>query len=232
VAENLPTADRPLEVLDAGCGQGTQALRLAAAGHHVVGIDTDERMLAAFRAQLADGPADVAARVDVRHGRVEDLDATFGVGAFDVVLCHGVLMYLTDPEPAVHALAVTLRPGGVLSLLARNQPGIAMRAGHRGRWPEALAAVRGDSAYVNELGVPARADTVSGLTAMVGAAGLAPRTWYGIRALSDMATLDAAPPPDDTLSDLLAAEELAGRTDPYRAVAPLVLLIAERPARD
>jgi SAM-dependent methyltransferase len=231
VAENLPVVDgRPLDVLDAGCGQGTQALRLAAAGHRVVGIDTDDQMLDAFRAHLVSESPDLADRVDVRSGRVEDVAATFGAGAFDVVLCHGVLMYLADPEPAVRALAQTLRPGGVLSLLARNHAGIAMRAGHRGRWAEALAALRGDRSYVNELGMAARADTVESLSAIVRTAGLQPGDWYGIRALSDMATLDAAPPPDATLGDLLAAEELAGRTDPYRAVAPLFLLIARRPA--
>jgi SAM-dependent methyltransferase len=195
----------------------------------VVGIDTDEQMLAAFRAQLESEDPALAARVEVRSGRVEDVAATFGSDRFDVVLCHGVLMYLADPEPAVRALAATLRPGGVLSLLARNHAGIAMRAGHRGRWAEALAALRGDVSYVNELGVSARADTVESLSALVRTVGLEPGSWYGIRVLSDMATLDAAPPPDETLGDLLAAEELAGRTDPYRAVAPLFVLIARRP---
>jgi hypothetical protein len=64
------------------------------------------------------------------------------------------------------------------------------------------------------------------------------RAWYGIRVLSDLATLEAdlESPGSDQLEVLLAAEELAGRIDPYRAVAPLFQVLAlrpvERPPRD
>ena len=42
--------------------------------------------------------------------------------------------------------------------------------------------------------------------------------------------LETAAPPAE-LAPLLAAEERAGSTDPYRAVGPLVHLLARRPAR-
>ena len=122
-------------------------------------------------------------------------------------------------------------PGGIASILARNQAGIAVRAGFRGRWAEALAALQGETAYVNELGASARADVVADLIAMIDNAGLELLAWYGVRVLSDNATLDANPPPpgSDELATLLAAEELAGRTDPYRQVAPLFQVIAKTP---
>jgi len=50
--------------------------------------------------------------------------------------------------------------------------------------------------------------------------------------LSDGVPLDEPVPPADELATLLAAEERAGRTDPYRGVGPLVHLLARRrPAR-
>jgi hypothetical protein len=52
-----------------------------------------------------------------------------------------------------------------------------------------------------------------------------------VRVLCDNATLDADPPPpgSDELAALLEAEELAGRSDPYRGVAPLIQVIAAAP---
>jgi SAM-dependent methyltransferase len=43
----------PLRVLDAGCGQGTQALALARAGHAVTGLDPSAELLDRFRTALA-----------------------------------------------------------------------------------------------------------------------------------------------------------------------------------
>lgn len=230
VARHLPGGS-PLRVLDAGCGQGTQSLRLARGGHSVIGLDPDQRMLEAFGQALAAEDPAINARVRLVCGRVEDLPELLDAASYDVVLCHGVLMYVPDPAPLVHALATMLAPGGIVSVLARNQSGIALRAGHRGRWAEALAALEGDPAYVNELGRPARADTVPGLVRLLEEAGLDVLQWYGVRVLCDTSTLDADPPPPGSgeLEVLLAAEELAGRTDPYRQVAPLFQVIAAAP---
>ncbi|MEV4090072.1 hypothetical protein AB0J43_58375, partial [Nonomuraea fuscirosea] len=57
------------------------------------------------------------------------------------------------------------------------------------------------------------------------AQGLEVRRWYGVRVFSDAVPKDE-PVPDD-LYDLLAAEERAGRTDPYRRVAALTHLICQ-----
>jgi hypothetical protein len=48
-----------------------------------------------------------------------------------------------------------------------------------------------------------------------------------VRVFTDTAPGDAEPPPD--LPTLLACEERAGCTDPYRRVAALLHLIARRP---
>ena len=223
-------ADRPLAVLDVGAGQGTQALRLAREGHRVTAVDVSDQMLAPFRAALEAEPPSVRRQVTLRVGDVRELSgvvAATGLTTYDLVLCHGVLMYLDDPGPALAGLAAATAPGGLLSLVARNREAMALRHAMRRQWAKALAAFD-DTGYVNELGVPARADTVDDLTRRLAGHGLAVERWHGVRVLSDGVPLDEPVPPPDELAVLLAAEERAGSTDPYRAVGPLVHLLARR----
>ncbi|MFU0243335.1 SAM-dependent methyltransferase, partial [Streptomyces scabiei] len=63
-------------------------------------------------------------------------------------------------------------------------------------------------------------------TAKLAGIGAPLHTWYGVRIFTDTAP-DGTTPPDD-LDALLAAEERAGRTDPYRAVAALLHLCGVR----
>ena len=60
---------------------------------------------------------------------------------FGAVLCHGVLMYLDDPEPWWTALCRLTAPTGVLSIVAKNVQVMALRPGHEGDWAGALAAL-------------------------------------------------------------------------------------------
>lgn len=219
---------RDLRVLDVGCGQGTQALRLARRGHLVTGLDPSAEMLAAFGDELTAEPAEVQARVRLVQGDGLAAARVAGSTPYDVVLCHGVLMYLPDPAPMVAALAAAVAPGGLVSVVARNGEALAMRPGMRGLWADALAAFD-QTGYVNELGVAARADTVDGLRALLEEAGLRVQEWYGVRVLSDWVDAETPPPEDpDQLAALLDAEEQAGRRDPYRRVATLVHLVSRR----
>jgi 2-polyprenyl-3-methyl-5-hydroxy-6-metoxy-1,4-benzoquinol methylase len=51
LAAHLPTP--PARILDVGCGQGTQLLRLARHGHRVTGMDSSATLLADLDALLA-----------------------------------------------------------------------------------------------------------------------------------------------------------------------------------
>src|SRR5271167_2047850 len=83
----------PRRVLDIGCGQGTQALLLARRGHVVTGLDSSAQLLDDFSAALATEPAEVGDRVRLVQGEAEAITELFASSSFDVVLCHGVLMY-------------------------------------------------------------------------------------------------------------------------------------------
>jgi S-adenosylmethionine-dependent methyltransferase len=85
-------APRPVRILDLGCGQGTQALRLARRGHEVTAVDASANLLVRLERDLAAEPAEVRARVRVERSLIEDYAERPGVSRFPVVLCHGVLM--------------------------------------------------------------------------------------------------------------------------------------------
>lgn len=231
LAEQLPRGQargHGLRVLDAGCGQGTQALRLAREGHRVTGMDADPQMLAAVRSAVAAEEPGVRSRFRLLEGDGREVGRHFGPGTFDVVLCHGVLMYLEEPDAMLAALVRVLAPGGLLSLLVRNGDALAMRPGLAGDWAGAVAAF-GSDRYTNRLGLVTRADSRAALTRTLGELGAPVREWYGVRVFSDSASDAAGPPEDPDLRErLLAAEEEAGRRDPYRAVAALLHVCAVR----
>ncbi|MEU0133929.1 class I SAM-dependent methyltransferase [Streptomyces sp. NPDC006296] len=102
----LPPAAR---VLDAGCGTGRIAIRLAELGHHCTGVDIDSSMLDVAR---RDAPGQ-----RWLHGDLARLDALGLESAFDLVLAAGNVVPLlaagTEPTVVRH-LAAALRPGGLL----------------------------------------------------------------------------------------------------------------------
>ncbi|TVL91014.1 SAM-dependent methyltransferase [Streptomyces sp. SAJ15] len=226
IAARYPVGRR-LRVLDVGLGQGTQALRLARAGHEVTGLESDPRMLETVRSTLAGEPAGIQERMRLIEGDGRDTGAHFAPGAFDLVLCHGVLMYVPEPGAMLAGLARVLAPGGLLSLLVRNADALAMRPGLSGDWETALAAF--DSAtYTNRIGLRVRADRLAELTTTLTGVGAPLDAWYGVRVFTDLAP-DGAPEPEPAeFERLLAAEDRAGRTDPYRAVAALLHLCGVR----
>ncbi|WP_254878937.1 bifunctional 2-polyprenyl-6-hydroxyphenol methylase/3-demethylubiquinol 3-O-methyltransferase UbiG [Streptomyces sp. NA04227] len=221
---------RRLRVLDVGMGQGTQALRLARAGHTVTGLERDPAMLEAASVALTAEPEGIRERMRLVCGDGRDTGAQFRPGSFDVVLCHGVLMYVDEPDPLLAGLARMLAPGGLLSLLVRNGDALALRPGLAGDWAGALAALDPDAtSYVNRLGVPARADRLAALTEHLAGIGAPLSCWYGVRVFTDQVSDETtAADVGGDWEALLAAEERAGRTDPYRRVAALLHLCGVR----
>ncbi|MFE0273444.1 class I SAM-dependent methyltransferase [Streptomyces sp. NPDC058992] len=226
LAARFPVGQR-LRVLDVGMGQGTQALRLARAGHRVTGLESDAGMLQVARKALAHEPEGIRERFRMIEGDGRDTGVHFLPGSFDVVLCHGVLMYVEERDAMLAGLARMLAPGGLLSLLVRNADALAMRAGLAGDWDGALTAFDSDT-YTNRLGLQVRGDRLASLTATLAGIAAPLHAWYGVRVFTDTAADAAEPPSGDELTRLLAAEDRAGRTDPYRSVAALLHLCGVR----
>ncbi|WP_314222718.1 class I SAM-dependent methyltransferase [Streptomyces zaehneri] len=227
ITGRYPVGQR-LRVLDVGMGQGTQALRLARLGHQVTGLERDATMIAAAREALCGEPEGIRERMRIIEGDGRDTGVHFLPGSFDVVLCHGVLMYVEEPDALLAGLARMLAPGGLLSLLVRNADALAMRPGMSGDWKGALGAFD-TVAYRNRLGLDVRADRLATLTDTLAGIGAPLQAWYGVRVFTDTAA-DGTEIPQDAgqRESLLSAEERAGRTDPYRQVAALLHLCGVR----
>ena len=226
---HLPPPGPNTTVLDAGCGQGTQAIRLARAGYTVRGIDLSPDLLELAARTAAAEPPDVRARVRFDQADVGDLGRdSSDMEAFDVVCCHGVVMYLPTLKEGLAALVKAIRPGGLLSVVTRNRAGIAMRAGISGDWKGALDGF-GARLYTNRLGLAGvRADEPGEVAAAAAALGAEPIAWYGVRLWTDHWALTDVPDDEAEWTALLAAEEQAGRRDPYRAVTALTHTLAIR----
>lgn len=213
-----------MTVLDVGCGQGTQALRLAERGCAVTAVDPSADLLTLLRA----GAAESAVEVEVVQAELSDLGCVLERRRFDVVCAHGLVMYLPDRLQALDALVAIVADGGALSVTFRNGGALAFRPAMRRSWQAALDAFD-SSRYVNELGADARADLLEDVCADLGRLGVSVEQWYGVRVFTDPAAVDEAPPASaDELQVLLAAEERAGRTDPYRRLASQLHVVGRR----
>ena len=225
----------PLRILDVGAGQGTQALRLARHGHTVTAVEPDARMRAAFETAARALTTEQRERVTLVATDLAGLASVTRPAAYDVVMCHGVLMYLPESRSAVTALSRRVAPGGIVSIVTRNGDALAWRPASRHDWPAALAmldevehaAAEGrDARYLNEIGVSARADTLTALVSACEAADLAVEAWYGIRVASDDVSVDTPAPEGSALAALLDVEDRLGATDPYRSLGTLLHIVA------
>ncbi len=211
----------PAALVDVGGGGGNQSIPLAAAGYRVTIVDPSAAMLAQAAARLGAEDGALADRVRLVQATAETARSALRAERFDGVLCHGVIMYVADPRPFIAALADLARPGGVVSLVAKNARCLAVRPALEGRWADALAAFDADR-QVNGLGLDTRADTVEQLSELLAESAVDPVAWYGVRLFAEWASSP------ELTGELLAVEAEASRRDPYRQLSRLFHLIGVR----
>lgn len=108
----LPT-DR-LRVADIGCNAGTQSILWADAGHDVVGLDINAKLLSIARERARDRPLDV---------RFEEGSATalpWASDSMDVCLLVELLEHVQDWETVISEACRVLRQGGSIYLSTTN----------------------------------------------------------------------------------------------------------------
>jgi SAM-dependent methyltransferase len=216
--------DPPVAVVDVGGGAGHQSLPLARLGYEVTIVDPSPAMLAKAAEALDREEPAVRRRVRLVEAGGEQAPAVLAGTRFAAVLCHGVLMYVEQPEPLLAALCELATPGGVVSIVAQNAWTCAVRPALEGRWADALAAfdVRRE---VGILGLATRADTLEELTTLLAEHGVERQAWYGVWLFTDGWARDTSPTP---LDDVLAVELEASRRDPYRQLSRLFHLVGRK----
>lgn len=105
-------AATPKRVLDVGCGSGTYCADIVEDGHHVFGIDYSAATLFKAKDRL------IGTGVKLSGGDIYQLP--YRDSFFDVVLCAGVLQYLTDEAAGIQEMGRVLRVGGILYIITRN----------------------------------------------------------------------------------------------------------------
>jgi SAM-dependent methyltransferase len=112
----LPAA--PADVLDAGCGPGLYAVRLARLGYRVTGVDVGDAVLRHARALARDAKV----RVSIRRADLRSLDDREEFDA--VLLIYFILEAFRRAQQAtvLRRLAAALRPGGRLIAELRVRP--------------------------------------------------------------------------------------------------------------
>jgi SAM-dependent methyltransferase len=101
--------DTPLDILDVGCGSGSNSLALVAKGHKVRGVDISEEGIARYRGHGFDGHV-----VDLESG------IDYPDGTFDLAFCSEVIEHMTSPEILAGEMFRVLKPGGRLVLSTPN----------------------------------------------------------------------------------------------------------------
>jgi SAM-dependent methyltransferase len=119
-ALNAPEDSR---ILDAGCGVGMQAIRLARRGFVVHGVDALPAALEEAEKNIT--LAGLRDRITISEGDVRAF--SFEDGAFEYVLCQGVLMHVHQVDEAIAELVRVLKPGGSIVIGENNASSLQAR---------------------------------------------------------------------------------------------------------
>jgi 2-polyprenyl-3-methyl-5-hydroxy-6-metoxy-1,4-benzoquinol methylase len=212
--------------LDAGGGTGALALRLAAEGWRVAVLDSSRAMLdlAAANARREG----LEARFSFHLSDAAGAATSFAPGSFDLVACHNLLEYVAEPERVVAALAASLRPGGLVSLLARNRAGEVLRAALKAHnFDAARQALTAEHVRESLYGGPARLFDAGTLGALLDESRFETLAVRGVRLVADYLPPELSAGQEE-YARLLSLEAELGARPELAAVARYTQVIARR----
>jgi S-adenosylmethionine-dependent methyltransferase len=123
----LPQGKASVRALDLGCGTGANGLRLARLGFQVTLLDSSPAMLDI--AKRAAQEAGITEKIETKQGDADRFSNMFHEGTFDVILCHNILEFVSDPAAVLSGAERALRnSSAILSVLVRNRAGEALKA--------------------------------------------------------------------------------------------------------
>ncbi len=115
-----------MRILDAGGGNGIDAISFAKQGHYVDIVDYSQEMLADVQRRIEEVNLNecVATHLD----DVNNILALFPNIRFDLIICHNVLQYIDDIQLLFRNFVKLLKPAGVISVLSVNRYSIPYHA--------------------------------------------------------------------------------------------------------
>ncbi|MEH6472158.1 MAG: methyltransferase domain-containing protein [Halopseudomonas sp.] len=208
-------------ILDAGGGQGQLARWCAQQGHQLVLCDTSATMLDQARQMVE--VEKLQSQFELIHSPIEAF-CQQDTRQFDMVMCHAVLEWVTDPAELLAGLERRLKPGGCLSLMFYNRHSIVLRNALRGNFRKALSPnLNGDGSALTPINPcdPEQIETIlTGLRLeIVERAGI--RCFYDYLPIKVKQTY--------TFEDILEMECRFRHQAPYYQMARYIHLIAHKP---
>jgi S-adenosylmethionine-dependent methyltransferase len=117
--------DTPLDILDAGGGNGEDTFFLVQFGHNVTLVDFSAEMLSDARQRATE--LGVTNQVAFLQADVATLSEHFVAGEFDAILCHNMIKFVDDGYALLDDMSTLLKAGGILSVTAVNPHSEAYR---------------------------------------------------------------------------------------------------------
>lgn len=215
----------PVRVLDAGGGDGTDAVALALQGHDVTVADFSAELLG-----LARDAAEAAGAANRLRTVEADLDALpDGLGPYDLVLCHNVLHYRADPLPTIDALLERLAPGGAISLICPNPASDVLVAAVRRLEPAAaLAVLEAPTVATQTFGEDVLRVDPDRIAVALAERGIPVVARYGIRVVTDLIADDARKSEPEFYADLERLELALCDREPFVRTARMWQLVGRR----
>ncbi|MDT0549303.1 class I SAM-dependent methyltransferase [Streptomyces lonegramiae] len=217
----------PLRILDLAGGDGGDAIRLAARGHHVTIVDCAPAMLAAATERAS--TAGLTELITCVRADVTALPADLADGAFDVVLCHNLLQYVEDVPGVLATALAPLKSGGLFSMMAINRHSAALSIAVRETDPAAaLAALGTDQSRTQMFNSAVTLHTAEEIIPVLQGLGCQEVQHYGIRSFCDYITDDARKYDPAFYADLEQLELATTARPPYMHTARLFQLTARK----
>ncbi|MBD3671420.1 MAG: methyltransferase domain-containing protein [Gammaproteobacteria bacterium] len=205
-----PSGTNPMQILDAGCGLGQIASRLLEQGHHVTLCDSSSEMLEQASIGL---PVQVRDRARWIHAPIQELPDRVE-HPYDLLLCHAVLEWMSDPAPAVASLARLAKAGTRLSLMFYNGDALVFRNLIRGNWRKVQSGkLGGEPGGLTPINPLKLSDVVSWLQEY----DFEIQDSLGLRTFFDY--LPKSLQQERELADILELEAQLSRISPYREMA-------------
>lgn len=111
LVERVWKLDRPVSMIDFGCGLGflgMKLLPLLPEGSSYTGVDSSAKLLEEARGLFADSPYQVNfICADILETEPED-------NAFDISVCQALLLHMREPKNAIKKMMGAVKPGGIV----------------------------------------------------------------------------------------------------------------------
>ena len=219
-------------VVDVGGGSGVWAVPFAVSGCRVTVVEPNPNALATLRRRA--GEEGVADRITAVADDSDALGAHVSAGSADLILAHGLLEVVDDPQRAVGALVTALAPAGALSVLAVNRYAAVLHRALASRFSEARSLLDAADGVLPEDGETVlRRFGRAELEVLLSSGGLEITSLHGDGVVSDIVAAREAEGREGVASwdaELTEFEAMAASVPALRDVASRLHVLARKPS--